>query len=668
MKTSSHNGHLYPLLLLGIFFSGSLSAEIIDGSHWQIRPGDSLYKIARTLFPGDSAQQAQLRKALIKNNPQAFKNGAANIRVGDRLVLPDFARPQPEPEVVAQPTPVAPVVKASASPAHKNTPPPASETTAVVTPDPEDVVGQVIINIGKLSAENRGVSRPLKRRSAIYRGDTLSTGSRGHTQIRLKDGALLSLRPYTDIRIAEYNYNGQQDGSERSLLELLKGGFRTITGAIGHRNKQNYRVRTSVATIGIRGTHYSLVLCQQNSCSDNGEGNIDDGLYGAVADGSIEIENDSGIHRFSNDQFFQVRSRSAAPVEFLLPPAVLKSQPAIQQHLAQAKAQGKDGDGGGKAAISQRVKSQIRRLPIIIQANQPDFSKRPKIPVNDLNLPPVGELAGNKAPNGSAMLLAFNYRDDSGAMTGVGSPIIINAKNTNEILLTDLNLANGAVGRIPFAAREFSIDPSTQQPLAHELVMVSPSGVPASIDPSSLGGSTLGVNWGRWVGDYTVLENGKRMNTAKDLHFIYSENLTSPTQLANLGGLGAAVNYSVVGGTLPTDNTGTQASVLASIILDANFITQQINNYEVSTTVNNRTYQAAATNIPFADLNRSFTIEQTVTACVSGLCSGDASVRFVGAQAQGAITSFSISEPDGSSGISGTAFLDRTGGAFVGKP
>ena len=45
-------------------------------------------------------------------------------------------------------------------------------------------------------------------------------------------------------------------------------------------------IATPVATIGIRGTHYGLVLCTDGSCETDGT-NLADGLYGGVVDGAV---------------------------------------------------------------------------------------------------------------------------------------------------------------------------------------------------------------------------------------------------------------------------------------------------------------------------------------------------------------------------------------------
>jgi hypothetical protein len=67
----------------------------------------------------------------------------------------------------------------------------------------------------------------------------------------------LPLQPQTEFRIDDYNYNGKNDGQEKGFFSLLRGGLRTISGYIGKGNRDAYKVTTSVATIGIRGTEWT---------------------------------------------------------------------------------------------------------------------------------------------------------------------------------------------------------------------------------------------------------------------------------------------------------------------------------------------------------------------------------------------------------------------------
>lgn len=104
-----------------------------------------------------------------------------------------------------------------------------------------------------------GQRRPLAKGAVVLVGDTVETNA-GRAWLRFTDGGYMSLQPGTEFRIDDYHFAGEEDGNERTFLSLLKGGIRAVTGAIGHRNRDNYRVNTPVATIGIRGTEYLATL------------------------------------------------------------------------------------------------------------------------------------------------------------------------------------------------------------------------------------------------------------------------------------------------------------------------------------------------------------------------------------------------------------------------
>ena len=102
-----------------------------------------------------------------------------------------------------------------------------------------------------------GSSRTLAKGAEIGSGEMIDTGS-GRAQVRFSDGAQVSLAPQTQFRIDDYRFSGKSDGSEKGFFSLLKGAMRTITGLVGRSNRDNYKVTTTVATIGIRGTEYSV--------------------------------------------------------------------------------------------------------------------------------------------------------------------------------------------------------------------------------------------------------------------------------------------------------------------------------------------------------------------------------------------------------------------------
>ena len=130
-----------------------------------------------------------------------------------------------------------------------------------------------------------GGTRSLAVGSVVYSGETIRTAASAAAQIRFADGMLLSLPGGSEIRIDDYRY----DGEENAFFTLIKGGLRTLTGKIGHKNRDNYRVNTPVATIGIRGTDYQLRLCL-----DDCPAAYANGLYLSVFAGAISARNEAG--------------------------------------------------------------------------------------------------------------------------------------------------------------------------------------------------------------------------------------------------------------------------------------------------------------------------------------------------------------------------------------
>ncbi len=128
---------------------------------------------------------------------------------------------------------------------------------AMTMPAFANKAGRVSFAIGEVTAINAaGDARRLMRGAALFSGDTINTG-KGRAQLKFTDGGRISLSPKSEFKIEEYRFNGKQDGTERGFFSFLKGGLRALTGLVGKRNRSNYRVRTPVATIGIRGTWFT---------------------------------------------------------------------------------------------------------------------------------------------------------------------------------------------------------------------------------------------------------------------------------------------------------------------------------------------------------------------------------------------------------------------------
>ncbi|MCG6875076.1 MAG: FecR family protein [Betaproteobacteria bacterium] len=114
-----------------------------------------------------------------------------------------------------------------------------------------------IVAIGSVQVVDAGGrTRAGERGGPLAPGDRVITGANGLAQIRFSDGAMLSVRANSDLKIEAHSFFGPGDTLATTVLQLLKGGLRAITGAVARQNRSGYRVVTPTATIGVRGTDF----------------------------------------------------------------------------------------------------------------------------------------------------------------------------------------------------------------------------------------------------------------------------------------------------------------------------------------------------------------------------------------------------------------------------
>lgn len=134
-----------------------------------------------------------------------------------------------------------------------------------------EMVGKVGYMSGTLVAQRTdGTIKVLNPKSDVLAGDMLITAKDSYAQVKMNDGATMTLRPHSNLKIEEYRFQRAEPQSDNAVFRLLKGGFRTVTGLIGKRgNADAYKVRAASATIGIRGTDFTSRLCATRNCQDD---------------------------------------------------------------------------------------------------------------------------------------------------------------------------------------------------------------------------------------------------------------------------------------------------------------------------------------------------------------------------------------------------------------
>lgn len=139
----------------------------------------------------------------------------------------------------------------------------------------EGVAGKTILAKGTVEAVDQTTKekRQLKRRSAIFNVDNISTGDKSKAQFSMSDGGLITLKANTEILISQYKYN-DATGEGSATLELVNGGLRSISGLI-KKSGGDYQIKTPVGSIGIRGTHFSVDVVGEEVFFGVYSGNID---------------------------------------------------------------------------------------------------------------------------------------------------------------------------------------------------------------------------------------------------------------------------------------------------------------------------------------------------------------------------------------------------------
>ena len=253
---------------------------------------------------------------------------------------PAATTPTPAPASAAMPSPAATTPAPMPAPAPVPTPAPTSPSspTSTSTPPPTPIpvvsqeasnsqlqdaslhaVGQIVFANGDVRATfPQQPPRALSRGSVIYEEDTVTTADNANGEIVFTDNSIVSLRPATSFIVDKYNFNKANPATGgQYVLDLIKGGFRTITGLIAKASPDNYAVKTPVATIGVRGTSFQV--------------NYEDGhIAMGVEMGRVSLSNEGGSVVLSTQHPYAVVGSPTEPPQMTaLMPNTLAHAPTI---------------------------------------------------------------------------------------------------------------------------------------------------------------------------------------------------------------------------------------------------------------------------------------------------------------------------------------------------
>jgi hypothetical protein len=430
--------------------------------------------------------------------------------------------------------------------------------------------------------------------SDVRLGDTIRVGSASNAQVRMTDESIVSLRSGSLFRIDDYVFAGKVDGTEKSIFSLLKGGMRTITGLIGRTvSRERYAVRTATSTIGIRGTHYTLVQCA-NDCAPG----VQDGTYGGVTDGSIGVENKTGERQFGANEYFHVADANSVPQGLIAPPSFLFDRLEGQQ-----RSSGQKGDETSEQMAQSGLNAESRPSevpaapapePFVVTEERTSTGTPTALAAAPAALPPTIGVLGSWATPQSTI------QEGGGALVPASA------------LTLD---ANGVP--IAFQIPEGCIGPAEDCTGAPSGTLGAPSQSGFAVIPDS----TDKIFWGAWA-EGTITDGGVTFNlsSTNQAHLMYGALTPSDVIASKTGTL--IYSSSLPGlGTIPTNNLGEQA------------FSGRLPTFTMDFT--NRTFSTSSASIAFESQSWSFSPASGGTISVvdgqgaffrgttSGLCSGN---------------------------------------------
>jgi hypothetical protein len=102
-----------------------------------------------------------------------------------------------------------------------------------------------------------GPVRKLAQGDPVFAGERIRTGAGTVLLIEFNDTSRFTLGPNAEFEVEKYfQAAGGVSGEEAFTSRVFKGAFRFVSGLIAKKKRENVRITTVVATIGIRGTHF----------------------------------------------------------------------------------------------------------------------------------------------------------------------------------------------------------------------------------------------------------------------------------------------------------------------------------------------------------------------------------------------------------------------------
>lgn len=435
--------------------------------------------------------------------------------------------------------------------------------------------GTVTFATGSVTAE-RQPAEALAKGDAVRIADHVITGGASRAQLLMIDDAKFAIRPDSRIEIAEYVYAGAPAAAgsaattsddNSSVLNLVKGGFRTITGAIASEDQADYEVRTAVGVLGVRGTDFAVLLCRGDCDTAPGVtpgATVPDGLFLMVTDGAIEFSNEVATLVLSAGEFAYIPFDTRQIQRLDTPPQVFIDDTDFRFD--------DDADGAAAAPAGFDAALGTRRAPDPGSAEAGALDPSETDPADDAERdPPAQPIRGIDADGNPVDLTPGDTPDPQNRTIGFSTGPLGAADTLWSATLdnqpgeyqfdANSNLTRFMGGYPARAGQDIAI-----------YDIGSSSNVESGFDSMTV------LRWGRWAGGTAsiTLSDGSPADQdlgTQSIHWVSSPEWAAPPVMPITG----TATYSLVGATSPTDNLG-NVGVLGNASFFADFTNMSVDS------------------------------------------------------------------------------------------
>lgn len=165
-------------------------------------------------------------------------------------------------------------------------------------------VGDASSVVNVVSGTLTGNIRLLSLRDAVFQDENIRTGRGSATEITFLDGTTVTMGENSELALTEVVFDPDPTVS-RLIVSATRGVFRFISGTL---DSTSYQIRTPVATIGIRGTVWNLIVEPDGTTTVS------------VDQGVVTVINRDGVAATLDSPGLSTRVRPAAATESSPPP------------------------------------------------------------------------------------------------------------------------------------------------------------------------------------------------------------------------------------------------------------------------------------------------------------------------------------------------------------